>query len=102
MWFCLVCLVFHGLFLDPLVIPSPLGCHLYSINTHHGVELRIVAAIRNKLLLITRKQPRPDGFGAVAMGADSPVEEFQYIRVGSHTQDNALTSSCIQYILMSL
>ncbi|XP_062334703.1 GTPase-activating Rap/Ran-GAP domain-like protein 3 isoform X2 [Osmerus eperlanus] len=56
------------------------GCHLYSINTHHGVELRIVAAIRNKLLLITRKQPRPDGFGAIAMGADSPVEEFQYIR----------------------
>ncbi|XP_046901727.1 GTPase-activating Rap/Ran-GAP domain-like protein 3 isoform X2 [Hypomesus transpacificus] len=56
------------------------GCHLYSINTHHGVELRIVAAIRNKLLLITRKQPRPDGFGAIAIGADSPVEEFQYIR----------------------
>ncbi|KAK2819360.1 hypothetical protein Q5P01_024921 [Channa striata] len=53
------------------------GCHLYSINTHHGSELRIVAAIRNKLLLITRKHPR---FSAGAMGADSPVEEFQYIR----------------------
>uniref|UniRef100_A0A669EIZ3 GTPase-activating Rap/Ran-GAP domain-like protein 3 n=1 Tax=Oreochromis niloticus TaxID=8128 RepID=A0A669EIZ3_ORENI len=53
------------------------GCHLYSINTHHGSELRIVAAIRNKLLLITRKHPR---FSAVATGADSPVEEFQYIR----------------------
>ncbi|XP_054614194.1 GTPase-activating Rap/Ran-GAP domain-like protein 3 isoform X12 [Dunckerocampus dactyliophorus] len=52
------------------------GCHLYSINTHHGSELRIVAAIRNKLLLITRK--RFEGFSA--MGADSPVEEFQYIR----------------------
>ncbi|KAG7252883.1 hypothetical protein CRUP_026744, partial [Coryphaenoides rupestris] len=58
------------------------GCHLYAINTHHGSELRIVAAIRNKLLLITRKQPRPDGFSAMATatGADSPVEEFQYIR----------------------
>jgi len=54
------------------------GCHLYSINTHHGSELRIVAAIRTKLLLITRKHPR---FSAVATGADSPVEEFQYIRV---------------------
>ncbi|XP_063745871.1 GTPase-activating Rap/Ran-GAP domain-like protein 3 isoform X1 [Eleginops maclovinus] len=51
------------------------GCHLYSINTHHGSELRIVAAIRNKLLLITRKHPRFE-----APGADSPVEEFQYIR----------------------
>ncbi|KAE8285256.1 GTPase-activating Rap/Ran-GAP domain-like protein 3 [Larimichthys crocea] len=54
------------------------GCHLYSINTHHGSELRIVAAIRNKLLLITRK--RFEGFSAIAPGADSPVEEFQYIR----------------------
>ncbi|XP_036973497.1 GTPase-activating Rap/Ran-GAP domain-like protein 3 isoform X4 [Acanthopagrus latus] len=56
------------------------GCHLYSINTHHGSELRIVAAIRNKLLLITRKHPRFEGFSAIASGADSPVEEFQYIR----------------------
>ncbi|XP_040915322.1 GTPase-activating Rap/Ran-GAP domain-like protein 3 isoform X3 [Toxotes jaculatrix] len=56
------------------------GCHLYSINTHHGSELRIVAAIRNKLLLITRKHPRFEAFSAVAPGADSPVEEFQYIR----------------------
>ncbi|KAI5608421.1 GTPase-activating Rap/Ran-GAP domain-like protein 3 isoform X2 [Silurus asotus] len=59
------------------------GCHLYSINTHHGVELRIVAAIRNKLLLITRKQPRLDCLSCVStsIGAsDSPVEEFQYIR----------------------
>ncbi|CAN9504425.1 unnamed protein product [Ophioblennius macclurei] len=56
------------------------GCHLYSINTHHGSELRIVAAIRNKLLLITRKHPRFESFSAVAPGADSPVEEFQYIR----------------------
>ncbi|XP_029941338.1 GTPase-activating Rap/Ran-GAP domain-like protein 3 isoform X3 [Salarias fasciatus] len=56
------------------------GCHLYSINTHHGSELRIVAAIRNKLLLITRKHPRFEGFSAVAPGAESPVEEFQYIR----------------------
>nr|XP_046230616.1 GTPase-activating Rap/Ran-GAP domain-like protein 3 isoform X1 [Scatophagus argus] len=56
------------------------GCHLYSINTHHSSELRIVAAIRNKLLLITRKHPRFEGFSAVASGGDSPVEEFQYIR----------------------
>ncbi|XP_033845801.1 GTPase-activating Rap/Ran-GAP domain-like protein 3 isoform X2 [Periophthalmus magnuspinnatus] len=56
------------------------GCHLYSINTHHGAELRIVAAIRNKLLLITRKQPRFEGLSAVASGVDTPVEEFQYIR----------------------
>uniref|UniRef100_A0A673J8R6 GTPase-activating Rap/Ran-GAP domain-like protein 3 n=1 Tax=Sinocyclocheilus rhinocerous TaxID=307959 RepID=A0A673J8R6_9TELE len=38
------------------------GCHLYAINTHHGVELRIVVAIRNKLLLITRKQSRLDSY----------------------------------------
>lgn len=69
------------------VCPSPLlllfvpGCHLYSINTHHGSELRIVAAIRNKLLLITRKHPRFEGSSAAAAGAESPVEEFQYIRV---------------------
>uniref|UniRef100_A0A674MST1 GTPase-activating Rap/Ran-GAP domain-like protein 3 n=1 Tax=Takifugu rubripes TaxID=31033 RepID=A0A674MST1_TAKRU len=56
------------------------GCHLYSINTHHGSELRIVAAIRNKLLLITRKHLRFEGLNAVASGPDSPVEEFQYIR----------------------
>lgn len=62
---------FLSFLLDP-------GCHLYSINTHHGSELRIVAAIRTKLLLITRKHP---GFSAVASRADSPVEEFQYIRV---------------------
>uniref|UniRef100_A0AAV2IS06 GTPase-activating Rap/Ran-GAP domain-like protein 3 n=1 Tax=Knipowitschia caucasica TaxID=637954 RepID=A0AAV2IS06_KNICA len=54
------------------------GCHLYSINTHHGAELRIVAAIRNKLLLITRK--RAEGLSAAGPGADTPVEEFQYIR----------------------
>ncbi|XP_018614797.1 GTPase-activating Rap/Ran-GAP domain-like protein 3 isoform X2 [Scleropages formosus] len=51
------------------------GCHLYAINTHHTVKLRIVAAIRNKLLLITRKQLRQDD-----TSSDSPVEEFQYIR----------------------
>ncbi|KAL0965183.1 hypothetical protein UPYG_G00277860 [Umbra pygmaea] len=56
------------------------GCHLYSINTHHGSELRIVAAIRNKLLLLTRRQPRPDALGAFAASCDSPVDEFQYIR----------------------
>ncbi|XP_051967232.1 GTPase-activating Rap/Ran-GAP domain-like protein 3 isoform X3 [Xyrauchen texanus] len=59
------------------------GCHLYSINTHHGVELRIVAAIRNKLLLITRKQPRIECLSSIATvtgTCDSPVEEFQYIR----------------------
>ncbi|XP_071207840.1 GTPase-activating Rap/Ran-GAP domain-like protein 3 isoform X7 [Salvelinus alpinus] len=56
------------------------GCHLYSINTHHGSELRIVAAIRNKLLLITRKQPRLDGLGTLAAATDSPVDQFQYIR----------------------
>ncbi|XP_059406561.1 GTPase-activating Rap/Ran-GAP domain-like protein 3 isoform X5 [Carassius carassius] len=59
------------------------GCHLYSINTHHGVELRIVVAIRNKLLLITRKQSRLDCLSSIATvpgTTDSPVEEFQYIR----------------------
>ncbi|XP_009299793.1 GTPase-activating Rap/Ran-GAP domain-like protein 3 isoform X5 [Danio rerio] len=59
------------------------GCHLYSINTHHGVELRIVAAIRNKLLLITRKQSRLECVSSIATvtgSTDSPVEEFQYIR----------------------
>nr|XP_015222407.1 PREDICTED: GTPase-activating Rap/Ran-GAP domain-like protein 3 isoform X2 [Lepisosteus oculatus] len=59
------------------------GCHLYSINTHHSSELRIVAAIRNKLLLITRKHHRPDSLTNISMvtaPTESPVEEFQYIR----------------------
>lgn len=80
---------------SPSLTPTPLlvpGCHLYSINTHHGSELRIVAAIRYKLLLITRK--RFEGFSAVATGADSPVEEFQYIRVqrALHEWMNSKTS----------
>lgn len=60
------------------------GCHLYAINTHHSRELRIVVAIRNKLLLITRK-PKPGGVAGISLLsplAESPVEEFQYIRVG--------------------
>ncbi|XP_015862640.1 GTPase-activating Rap/Ran-GAP domain-like protein 3 isoform X1 [Peromyscus maniculatus bairdii] len=60
------------------------GCHLYAINTHHSKELRIVVAIRNKLLLITRKQHnKPSGApGASLLSplSESPVEEFQYIR----------------------
>ncbi|CAB1318831.1 unnamed protein product [Coregonus sp. 'balchen'] len=62
---------------DLLITRADKGCHLYSINTHHGSELRIVAAIRNKLLLITRKQPRLDTLTAAT---DSPVDQFQYIR----------------------
>ncbi|XP_075041790.1 GTPase-activating Rap/Ran-GAP domain-like protein 3 isoform X2 [Mixophyes fleayi] len=51
------------------------GCHLYAINTHHSLELRIIVAIRNKLLLITRKNnPLSSSVGF------SAVEEFQYIR----------------------
>ncbi|XP_010782459.1 GTPase-activating Rap/Ran-GAP domain-like protein 3 [Notothenia coriiceps] len=69
---CSTCSVCFSFTLLRLSVP---GCHLYSINTHHGSELRIVAAIRNKLLLITRKHPRFE-----APGAESPVEEFQYIR----------------------
>ncbi|XP_040298753.1 GTPase-activating Rap/Ran-GAP domain-like protein 3 isoform X3 [Bufo bufo] len=51
------------------------GCHLYAINTHHGHELRVVVAIRNKLLLVTRK---PSALTSAA--GSSPVEAFQYIR----------------------
>ncbi|XP_078406074.1 GTPase-activating Rap/Ran-GAP domain-like protein 3 isoform X6 [Cetorhinus maximus] len=54
------------------------GCHLYAINTHHGTELRIVTAIRNKLLLITKKNL--NSFPSLQTSAESPVEEFQYIR----------------------
>ncbi|XP_078282144.1 GTPase-activating Rap/Ran-GAP domain-like protein 3 isoform X2 [Rhinoraja longicauda] len=57
------------------------GCHLYAINTHHGNELRIVVAIRNKLLLITRKTiNKSDSFSCLPPLTDSPVEDFQYIR----------------------
>nr|XP_048288112.1 GTPase-activating Rap/Ran-GAP domain-like protein 3 isoform X2 [Myodes glareolus] len=60
------------------------GCHLYAINTHHSRELRIVVAIRNKLLLITRKQHnKPSGVSGASLLSplsESPVEEFQYIR----------------------
>lgn len=62
-----------------------LGCHLYAINTHHSRELRIVVAIRNKLLLITRKHSKPSGVTGMSLSSplsESPVEEFQYIRVG--------------------
>ncbi|XP_078497972.1 GTPase-activating Rap/Ran-GAP domain-like protein 3 [Lissotriton helveticus] len=58
------------------------GCHLYSINTHNSNELRIVVAIRNKLLLITRKH-NPNSFTSLSVmspSSESPVEEFQYIR----------------------
>lgn len=61
------------------------GCHLYAINTHHSRELRIVVAIRNKLLLITRKHNKPGGVASIPLLSpllESPVEEFQYIRVG--------------------
>ncbi|XP_063792024.1 GTPase-activating Rap/Ran-GAP domain-like protein 3 isoform X2 [Pseudophryne corroboree] len=51
------------------------GCHLYAINTHHSLELRIIVAIRNKLLLITRKHNAQNSCAGF-----SPVEEFQYIR----------------------
>lgn len=66
----------------PFLFP---GCHLYAINTHHSRELRIVVAIRNKLLLITRKHNKPSGVTGVSLISplsESPVEEFQYIRVG--------------------
>nr|XP_035968726.1 GTPase-activating Rap/Ran-GAP domain-like protein 3 isoform X3 [Halichoerus grypus] len=59
------------------------GCHLYAINTHHSRELRIVVAIRNKLLLITRKHNKPGGVASIPLLSpllESPVEEFQYIR----------------------
>ncbi|KAI4547437.1 hypothetical protein MG293_003992 [Ovis ammon polii] len=59
------------------------GCHLYAINTHHSRELRIVVAIRNKLLLITRKHNKPSGVTGMSLLSplsESPVEEFQYIR----------------------
>ncbi|XP_075761887.1 GTPase-activating Rap/Ran-GAP domain-like protein 3 isoform X1 [Pelodiscus sinensis] len=59
------------------------GCHLYAINTHHSSELRIVAAIRNKLLLITKKNNQGNSLTSISLMSplsDSPVEEFQYIR----------------------
>ncbi|XP_007528903.2 GTPase-activating Rap/Ran-GAP domain-like protein 3 isoform X1 [Erinaceus europaeus] len=58
------------------------GCHLYAINTHHSRELRIVVAIRNKLLLITRKHKPSTGTSISLLSPllESPVEEFQYIR----------------------
>ncbi|NXC18777.1 GARL3 protein, partial [Corythaeola cristata] len=58
------------------------GCHLYAINTHHGSELRIVVAIRNKLLLVTKKyNPRNSlTSSSLLLSSESPVEEFQYIR----------------------
>ncbi|XP_054440330.1 GTPase-activating Rap/Ran-GAP domain-like protein 3 isoform X1 [Pteronotus mesoamericanus] len=59
------------------------GCHLYAINTHHSRELRIVVAIRNKLLLITRKPNKLSGVtdpSLLSPPSESPVEEFQYIR----------------------
>ncbi|NXU53089.1 GARL3 protein, partial [Turnix velox] len=58
------------------------GCHLYAINTHHGSELRIVVAIRNKLLLVTKKYNLCKSLtsNSVLSSSESPVEEFQYIR----------------------
>ncbi|NXF05879.1 GARL3 protein, partial [Smithornis capensis] len=58
------------------------GCHLYAINTHHGSELRIVVAIRNKLLLVIKKYNLHHSLtsSSVLSSPESPVEEFQYIR----------------------
>ena len=66
------------------LFPFP-GCHLYAINTHHSRELRVVVAIRNKLLLVTRKPSKLSGVtdpSLLSPLSESPVEEFQYIRVG--------------------
>lgn len=66
------------------LFPFP-GCHLYAINTHHSRELRVVVAIRNKLLLITRKHNKLRGVASTSLPSplsESPVDEFQYIRVG--------------------
>ncbi|XP_061867321.1 GTPase-activating Rap/Ran-GAP domain-like protein 3 isoform X5 [Colius striatus] len=58
------------------------GCHLYAINTHHGNELRIIVAIRNKLLLVTKKYNPGNHLtsSSPVSPSESPVEEFQYIR----------------------
>ncbi|XP_061208667.1 GTPase-activating Rap/Ran-GAP domain-like protein 3 isoform X6 [Neopsephotus bourkii] len=58
------------------------GCHLYAINTHHGSELRIVVAIRSKLLLVTKKYNPCNSLtsSSLLFSSESPVEEFQYIR----------------------
>ncbi|XP_035410998.1 GTPase-activating Rap/Ran-GAP domain-like protein 3 isoform X31 [Cygnus atratus] len=58
------------------------GCHLYAVNTHHGSELRIVVAIRNKLLLITKKYNPCNSVTSSSLLSlpESPVDEFQYIR----------------------
>lgn len=87
--------------------PFP-GCHLYAVNTHHSRELRIVVAIRNKLLLITRKHSKLQGGASVSLLSplsESPVEEFQYIRVGllfkpllswprGHKADSVILRAC--------
>ncbi|XP_032060148.1 LOW QUALITY PROTEIN: GTPase-activating Rap/Ran-GAP domain-like protein 3 [Aythya fuligula] len=57
------------------------GCHLYAIKTHHGSELRIVVAIRNELLLITKKYNPCNSLTSSSLPSlpESPVDEFQYI-----------------------
>ncbi|XP_056360956.1 GTPase-activating Rap/Ran-GAP domain-like protein 3 isoform X2 [Oenanthe melanoleuca] len=68
--------------LDILIARTDKGCHLYAINTHHGSELRIVVAIRNKLLLVTKKYNSLSILTSTSLlsSPESPVEEFQYIR----------------------
>uniref|UniRef100_A0A803VUM3 GTPase-activating Rap/Ran-GAP domain-like protein 3 n=1 Tax=Ficedula albicollis TaxID=59894 RepID=A0A803VUM3_FICAL len=68
--------------LDLLIARTDKGCHLYAINTHHGSELRIVVAIRNKLLLVTKKYISLSILTSTSLlsSPESPVEEFQYIR----------------------
>ncbi|XP_040387395.1 GTPase-activating Rap/Ran-GAP domain-like protein 3 isoform X31 [Cygnus olor] len=68
--------------LDLLIARTDKGCHLYAINTHHGSELRIVVAIRNKLLLITKKYNPCNSVTSSSLLSlpESPVDEFQYIR----------------------
>lgn len=87
--------------------PFP-GCHLYAVNTHHSRELRIVVAIRNKLLLITRKHSKLQAGASISLLSplsESPVEEFQYIRVGllfklllswprGHKADSVILQAC--------
>ncbi|XP_035410982.1 GTPase-activating Rap/Ran-GAP domain-like protein 3 isoform X18 [Cygnus atratus] len=68
--------------LDLLIARTDKGCHLYAVNTHHGSELRIVVAIRNKLLLITKKYNPCNSVTSSSLLSlpESPVDEFQYIR----------------------
>lgn len=59
------------------------GCPLCAINSQQGSELRIVAAVGSKALLVSEEENRDDASVSASLLSppDSPAEELRSVRV---------------------